>query len=326
MNYQKFRIDFFENIFEENGNKYSEPALLYQDILLLLLNKNDQLVNSWKINEELESIHEFQYKDPKNKEKSLYDKKRNRQARINGYFKNLKKYEFLESKPTIGKGGINTNEYQLTKFGYITALIIKSERYGTNKQFYEELFRLLELYFNDQPSSFDRFCLKFFPKCIEENVFDEYFDYFKEKFLFGIDIPSDKDLYNRMILLLPAKDRSKLFQIWKESFDSLSNYHASIFKHNIKIIFESIMEECSIDKRQYEDCRYEVRERESEISIETRCIVCGMHGYSLIPFDLFIKSYFNAEDFSNLITNYITRTCSDRKKHTVAFPFEGITI
>ncbi len=155
-----------------------------------------------EINEELEAIHEFQYKDAKNKEKSLYDKMRNRQARINGYFNDLKKYEFLVSKPTTGKkGGINTNEYQLTKFGYIIALIIKSERYGTNKQFYEELFRLLELYFNDQPSSFDRFCLKFIPQCIEENVFDEYFEYFKEKFLFGIDIPLDKDLYIRMILL-----------------------------------------------------------------------------------------------------------------------------
>gem|GEM_PF-3743553 len=72
---------------------------------------------------------------------------------------------------------------------------------------------------------------KFFLNCIEENVFDEYFEYFKEKFLFGIDITSDKDLYIRMILLIPRRENSKLFQIWKDSFDSLSDHHKSIFKH-----------------------------------------------------------------------------------------------
>jgi hypothetical protein len=322
LNYQKFRIDFFENIFEENGKKYSEPALLYQDILLLLLNKNDQLVNSWKINEELETIHEFKYKDPKNKDKPFYDKMRNRQGRINNCFKELKNYNFLISKPVTGKGGINTNGYQLTKFGYITALIIKTEKYGTNKEFYEELFRLLKSYFKDQPSSFDRFCLIFFPKCIEENVFNEYFEYFKEKFLFGIDIPSEKDLYIRMILLVPKKEKLKLFQIWKNSFDILSEPHASIFKHNIKNIFETIMQEKSKSIAQYEYYRYNVRHKEYELLLETECSLCGIHCYSLIPFNLFIQSCFNSQDFSKIISNYITSTCKNRNKHQVTFPFE----
>jgi hypothetical protein len=90
LNNQKFRFAFFENIFEEKEKKYSEPALLYQDILLLLLNRISQFLNSWKINEELEVIHEFKYKDQNNKDKPLYDKMKNRQGRISNYFKELK--------------------------------------------------------------------------------------------------------------------------------------------------------------------------------------------------------------------------------------------
>jgi len=95
---------------------------------------------------------------------------------------------------------------------------------------------------------------------------------------------------------------------------------------NIKIIFETIVQEKSTSIAQYEDYRYNVRERENELLLETKCTLCGMHCYSLIPFNLFVQSYFNSKDFLSIISNYITRTCKDRNKHQVGFQFDEMKI
>ncbi len=68
-----------------------------------------------------------------------------------------------------------------------------------------------------------------------------------------------------------------------------------------------------------------LRKNENIIFLETKCTHCGMHSYSLIPFNLFIQSYFNANNFSGIISNFIT-TCIDRNKHRVLFPFEDMKI
>lgn len=86
------------------------------------------------------------------------------------------------------------------------------------------------------------------------------------------------------------------------------------------------MQEKSTSIAQYEDYRYNVRERENELLLETKCTLCGMHCYSLIPFNLFVQSYFNSKDFLSIISNYITRTCKDRNKHQVGFPFDEMKI
>src|SRR5206468_12191409 len=85
-------------------------------------------------------------------------------------------------------------------------------------EIYEKIFKIFELFFSDDPSSMDRFCLIYFKNLKEHGLFEEHIDNIK-KFFFLSDLSwhdALKYLICFPLVLMKAVGRDGIFgnKLW----------------------------------------------------------------------------------------------------------------
>jgi hypothetical protein len=280
MNTQGYRVNFLKELFnlDKDGNK-TTTSLYYQHILLYLLEDVNQFYKVRQILNGIITKVPIRRKGKTKQKENPSDIVENREKTFRIYCDNLKFWNLVSSRETVSeKGKAPTNEYRLTKFGNLIALIISTEFAEDKREIYDKLYDYLESHFKDKSYSLDEFCIKYFRKCKEVNLFGEFIDYLRNSLVYNNDyISNDNDLFTHMILLRTDDKRinRKLWKLWKKSFNELSVENMRYIQQHLKLALERRIEEKIKDYSEFENARFCNMQNFGKITLEVYCAKCN---------------------------------------------------
>lgn len=298
MSKQESSFYFLDKIFRrENKDVFTEKSLFYQEILRYFASKSNDHSSSWDLNEWLQINHKA-WAD-RNLDKNMSQKQRDDQGRVDRYLDELFRWQLIEyiEKPNA-KNKIVKN-YKPTFLGHLIGVIINEDYIKNIQKSHDDLFTLLKFYFEDKTSSLDKFCLIFLQEMKNNDLFKHYYDYFKQKFLFGSDIGSEIELFTKLILQRPS-DTKTILEKFEKTYNELSLDYQLFFCHHIKLFFEIIMQSKTLNLDDYEEFRY-IHRIEESVCIEMHCKKCNQLTYINLPFLIFIRSYFDTANYSSYL-------------------------
>ena len=299
---KEYAVPFIKEIFKIDtyGNR-SIKSIYYQNILRCFLDNYEKF---FKVREILNNLIKENKLPLRTKQFNTNNKPKSkiiedREKTFRSYFQNLTNWNLLESRKTKSKKGNSTTlEYGLTEFGHLMLLLIETDFADNKEKKYNELYKFLETYFLDNSYFLNIFCMKYFKKCKDLNLFGELVDYLKSSFAYNYDnIENDNDLFTNMIILRTSdrKTNKILWKLWRESFDELDRECKGLFLHHMKIKIERMIENKVKDYSGFEDMRYMLRNSLEMIPVELYCSKCNDNsvlGYYRMSFLMYLRGIF----------------------------------
>ncbi|TLX86899.1 MAG: hypothetical protein E6K97_10080 [Thaumarchaeota archaeon] len=174
-----------------NGANLTNEGKLYRDILRFFIENNFGIyfkareLTKWLLSNNYEFINAYTgFNDRTN----MTNKIENRLERVTKCLNSLIEMDLLLHRGTKStKGDSTTTEYALNGLGRLIGLFLESLTSSKKIEIYEKIFKIFELFFSDDPSSMDRFCLIYFKNLKEHGLFEEHIDNIK-KFFFLSDL------------------------------------------------------------------------------------------------------------------------------------------
>jgi hypothetical protein len=312
--------DFIKKIFDfdDDENQFTNKAQRYQYIIRFL--SNDKKNNGHKITDIQDEVlekasHLFKIDITKNPS----DIKKNTNRQFNKYLDELERWKFIESIPSKSKKNVETNTYQLSKFGQIIALLIDSLLSENKQDKFNKLFDYWKIYLSSYSSSLDLFCLSYLDKCKESGLFDEFAEFFVNNLVYdNQNIQDINDLFTQMILV-KFNDKQKdavLFDIWKKSYNKLDEQTQQLFSYHMMVHLNRMILRKIHDDYRYELKRFEVSDSHDLIIAETYCKNCqSSFQYIAISVMSYVSYAFNEEDktIDECHTNIKCERCNENK-------------
>ena len=284
-------------IFSKNiDGSYTRNALLYQDIIKYSIKgkykENDnksfrsRSLTKWLLEENKEFINYF--KDPSTRHFTISNRIENRLDRVKDKVNDLMELNLIEEVGTTKetKGNSNIPIYRHTVNGSLIALIIESQKSNTN--LIEDIYKLLQNYFRESPSSEDIFYSLFYDKCKSAGIFDKIVATYSE--VIKSDFPITHlpgFLQHLMIRSINEENNRVIVELWKASLNELQEPLKALFLHNFKLELEMRMRTKVGDFRGYEKMRFETRNNYNTVSLQGICLSCNNYtslGLELIQY------------------------------------------
>jgi hypothetical protein len=186
-----------------------------------------------------------------------------------------------------------------------------------NSHLYDDIYQSWLTYFDDQPSSLDLCCKKYFQSCKESDLLNNFIKFFINYFFENHAIFCPTELFTQMIFFRFDNDDSKnkkLWEIWKNALINLIEKR-NYFLNHVKLHINRVIEDRVHDFNRYEDARYENRSRFKFVTIEAACNKCkNEYMYLQIPVIFYLKDFFYRKpDVLSEHTNYLQcKKCNNK--------------
>jgi hypothetical protein len=222
----------------------------------------------------------------------------NREKTFRTYFSNLVSWQILSKRPTPMKTGPgNTDEYQITNFGHLLALLIDTE-FNNNEKSFNTLYSYLESYFDDRIYSVYHFCKSYLKKCNDVHLFKVFIKYLKENILYKNNyIENDNDLFTSFIFMRTSDEKlnQRLWSLWYKAYTELDYGLQQLLLYHLKIAMERRIVETIPIYGAYEGFLLEFRNQYFTIPIEYQCINCNSNFIFLrqMPIINYLSMLFN---------------------------------
>lgn len=275
-----YTTNFIKNFFDMDvNNNFKNKAQRYQHIITFFLVDEKRFFKITEIQDGVLAKAPEIFNVDKNKKP--YEIKKSRNPQFNGYLKDLEKWELIISSPAkSSKGGIDTQEYKLSKLGKTFALIIEFDMTEEKQGTCDKLFDYWKSYLSEFSTSLDLFCLKYLDRCKEGGIFNEFAYFFMNAIKYGNQhIRNNSDLFTQMALVRvnDVKKNQTLLGLWEKSFDELDERNKELFLNHMSIHINRIIAINAYDYAKYELKRYERRYLSDCIIAEFCCSCC--HSY-----------------------------------------------
>jgi hypothetical protein len=306
---------------------------LYRDILRFCTAtnietyfKSRQLTN-WllKNNREFIDAYSGYYESRTN----ISNRVENRLDRVTKCLNSMIEMGILEQRNTKStKGDSTTTEYALNGLGWLIGLFLESLESPKKVEIYEKIFNIFELYFRDDPSSMDTFCLTFFKNLKEQGLFEEHIDNIKQ-FFFLSDI-SWHDALKYVVCLPLSTDKSgrDRWKIWKQSLNRLEPLTKALFLYQLKLYFDRMMERHVNSFKAYELARAQIIEHEDMIIIEMECKKCKTYRPAFVNILLYLDTIYSKSElpFHKLSSGKLVESKAVCEKCNTKLDFEKLII
>jgi hypothetical protein len=177
------KIPSIQLIFARGKNKnYTKEALLYQDILRYSVKELEPSVEYsfklWDITDWLLSNNTEMANDYKSSHMSKSNKIQARIGRVGRYINSLlylgliAEYSFTKQS----KGQAMIPSYRYTEFGCLIALLIMTLSPEKRHKAIKFIYKFFCKNYENNPSSYDKFCLALTNKLLENNLFEYHID------------------------------------------------------------------------------------------------------------------------------------------------------
>jgi hypothetical protein len=304
-------------IFAKGKNKnYTREALLYQDILRYAVKELEPSVEYsfklWNITDWLLSNNTEMANDYKSSSKSHMSKTNKIQARIGRvgrcinsllYLGLIDEYSFTKQS----KGQAMIPSYRYTEFGLLIALLIMTLSPEKRHKAIKFIYNFFCKNYENNPSSFDKFCLALTNKLLENNLFEHYVDGLAR----GLEKnqpPSDlNEIFNNSTFEeFDEKTTKKYLELRKEAFDELEDHVKKLFMHKQKLEIERKMFGVSQNLKGFEEMSFYLRNDYEKIAAEGYCKYCRLH----FPMAISLEEYVKLAPF----VDQMDATCPECKK------------
>jgi hypothetical protein len=301
--------------FDQNEIKFTEKAQQFQWIIRFLNYDNDYYniteTQDWVLSK---ALGLFNIGVNKNSSKD----KKETNGRFNRRLNDLEKWNLIESIPDkSSRGGGNTRKFRLSVFGKIVASIIDTILNEDKKVGYDKLFDSWKSHLAAYTSSLNLFCVKYLNKCKEKGMFEEFAEFYLKSFTLGKNrkVQNVNDLFTQMILVKfeVVNKNSILFDIWKQSFNELDEKNRQLFSNYMRIYINRLTSNYAFDYGEYEEKRFEVKDKTDQVITEARCKRCFDYQYIAIYVVSYLSHYFNQpdENIKDLSTKLNCKNCRE---------------
>ena len=217
-------IPSISSICERGGDgNYTYNALLYQEILKYSTMHNNKYpefktftvweLTGYLIDHFLPLINEF--KELSKRNKSRHNKISSTLNGIETKANNLAKLELVEQlEPSrASRGPTTTNRYQYTESGCLIAWILESIKPRKKLLAEEQIYNMLDISVEDDPSSYDVFASRLYAKYRERGVFGEFvIDILRARLEdSNVKIINMKDLFSNLGILHFTDKKRQIF-------------------------------------------------------------------------------------------------------------------
>jgi hypothetical protein len=142
--------------------------------------------------------------------------------------------------------------------------------------------------------------MKYLDKCKEEELFEEFVDFYIKSFKYGKDhnIRNINDLFTQMTLV-KFEDKTKntiLFNNWKSSFEELDGETKKLFSHHMSLYINRLILNEVQNYSEYELKRFEVTDKPDQVIVYAYCPYCSNSRYTSIDVISFLSYFFNQQD------------------------------
>jgi hypothetical protein len=142
--------------------------------------------------------------------------------------------------------------------------------------------------------------MKYLDKCKEEELFEEFVDFYIKSFKYGKDhnIRNINDMFTQMTLV-KFEDNEKntiLFNNWKSSFEELDGETKKLFSHHMSLYINRLILNEVQDYCEYESKRLEVKNRPDQVIVYAYRPYCSNSRYTSIDVISFLSYFFNQQN------------------------------
>lgn len=317
--FRRFTPEKKEEISSSNETtiKYSFETLLYRDIIkyCLIIGTNKlfnsrELSKDWILKENKgykEYYSENTAKTPIGARVEFID------PTIKDYLNDLVKLGLLLLIKIHAHNKELKTVYKFTEFGKLIALILELDNSELKKlqDIVNEIFQLLNQWFDNSDSSIDRFCSIFYKKLYEKGIFNIVIDHYNKV----LQNPLIKNRFEfiESSLMIQTGERSHpvLWKIYKESLDELKESNQrkyKLFLFNLKNLIERLQENKCRVYSQFEFFKYFYRENEDIAVLEGFCSYCKKFTSMPYPLIEYLEDYHLRKSTVQVCTNCGTRS------------------
>lgn len=285
-------------IFARDKNKnYTRRALLYQDILRYSVKElepsEEYSFKLWDITDWLLSNNMEMANDYKKSSKSNMSKTNKIEARIGRIrrFINSLLYLGLIDEYTFAKqskGRAMIPSYRYTEFGLLIALLVMTLSPKKRQKAIEFIHKLFCKKFENNPSSYDKFCLALTNKMVENNLFEHYIAGLSQRLGKNPSPDNLNELFDNSIIEdFSPKATEMYLQLRKEAFDGLEDDLKKCFMHKQKLEIERKMFGICKNLKGFEKMSFDLRNDYEKIVAEGYCKYCQFYfslAFSLLEY------------------------------------------
>jgi hypothetical protein len=264
---------------DKGTGKYSDDALLYQKILKFsLLGTNYRTFSRWAICKWLKNNH-------------LPFEKRSVVSLQNLVERKIKILLELKLIHEIGSQKISTGTGETTLYtfdvpSYLLGRLIESSCGNANKRnrAIEKVFNTLFFMLTDPPVSMNIFLKSLIRKFRENGPFEYLAMHMIELLESDHFIPDISELINQTLIFRSASPVvvNKYNRLWEGTLNELDPHLKELVMFRIKLLYENRMKLSAHDVAQFEQARFDARERFDKLVLECGCLSCLCIRYEMI--------------------------------------------
>jgi hypothetical protein len=287
---------------DEEGH-YTKDARLYQDILRYYVERKKEDPNydgcfkhrelaKWLVN----NNHEFKnrYTQDSTKHTSISNRIEHTQERTKDKLKDMVDLGLIQviGETKVEKGTGTTPLYQYTVDGHLLVWIVESIDPKKRELASDEIYNWFQTMYTQDSSASSVFSLVLFRKFKEKGLFENFVvDSLRRRFHSTAKTKDEIALFQRMgVYYVDDEKKSESYvDLWDETLNEMTPQNKKLILHFIKLDMERKMLDGSKNPENFENLRFELRDRYDEVAVEGVCKKCDSCFSIPLPLQDYLK-------------------------------------